>query len=469
MPGKPRRGNPNKPLRKIVTEARKLNALFNRSSSNMEMLLDIVFDGRGCNRPEKEVATRWNSTLRLLLRWFSSAPHQEAFHAERIKALAAAAQRKAKNPVTQELWRVIGQAASIGLLVLECTLKNEGSDALLLTGVCDVLLLFSKLKQEKWVVPEDPHLHLAHGKADIDKYKSENPKAITVEMDGVLYQGEEVNFEDLEEESQILIEVLSDQIKERYLNTDPAQHKNILRNPAFLKQVVLAPNGFALLKKLFSMAEMPESQATAAFEEGKKLVTELCDRFRGNSRLESDAIIAPPALEPNKDGAGPSNHLDYNFFDEVDQSEPDVDGGLPAQPRSAAQAAKDELDAFLSAKHCKVPVNKVFDWWYLDSVKTTYPHLRRVALAVFSTFPSSAASEREFSTAGKDATAARSQLSSVNLRVLSYLALNSKRLREVTRDDNSVKLIPELSKKQRLELILGIERMTEDKGEESYE
>ena len=74
------------------------------------------------------------------------------------------------------------------------------------------------------------------------------------------------------------------------------------------------------------------------------------------------------------------------------------------------------------------------------------------------------------STAGKDATAARSQLSPVNLRVLSYLALNSKRLREVTRDDNSVKLIPELSKKQRLELIRGIERMTsDDKVEESYE
>ena len=66
------------------------------------------------------------------------------------------------------------------------------------------------------------------------------------------------------------------------------------------------------------------------------------------------------------------------------------------------------------------------------------------AFAVFGVFPSSAESEREFSTAGKDATAT---LKPWVLRVLSFLALNSDRLLELTGSDTLWKTIPKLSPK----------------------
>jgi hypothetical protein len=101
----------------------------------------------------------------------------------------------------------------------------------------------------------------------------------------------------------------------------------------------------------------------------------------------------------------------------------------------------------------------VLDWWMHDNAKNKYPNLRLVALAVFGTFPSSAESERQFSTAGKDATAARSRLKPAFLRILSYIALNSPRLREITKSDDLVKQIPVLAPKDRSSVVAEIEGM----------
>ena len=118
----------------VITAVRKQNGHFNRSSSNTEALLKQTFGGRPALKPVKEVATRWNSTLLALMRYYSTAPHHRQYHAEKNKSLRGSAARNAKNPVTADLCTIVGQVASIGAHVLDCTSKCEGNKSLLLTG-----------------------------------------------------------------------------------------------------------------------------------------------------------------------------------------------------------------------------------------------------------------------------------------------------------------------------------------------
>jgi hypothetical protein len=127
----------------------------------------------------------------------------------------------------------------------------------------------------------------------------------------------------------------------------------------------------------------------------------------------------------------------------------------------ASDAAREELARFITKDNFgKVSFDKALDWWAKNG-KEDFPNLRLVALSVFGAFPSSAESEREFSTAGKDATASRSGLSPVFLRILSYLSLNSQRLREFTKDNELIKKIKQLDAKSktRRKIKLGIESM----------
>ena len=119
--------------------------------------------------------------------------------------------------------------------------------------------------------------------------------------------------------------------------------------------------------------------------------------------------------------------------------------------------AEEELARFITKNNFgKVSYEKVIDWWTTTG-KKDFPNLKRVAFKVYGAFPSSAESEREFSTAGKDATAARSGLGPVFLHILSYLALNAQRLREFTKDDELIKQIKKLDSKARRDIKLGIE------------
>ena len=139
----------------------------------------------------------------------------------------------------------------------------------------------------------------------------------------------------------------------------------------------------------------------------------------------------------------------------------DEDGAQPAPVHAsqASDAAQEELERFITKYNFgKVSHEKVIDWWTTTG-KEDFPNLQLVAFAVYGAFPSSAESEREFSTAGKDATASRSGLSPVFLRILSYLSLNSQRLREFTKDDELIKKIKQLDPKTRRTIKLGIESM----------
>jgi hypothetical protein len=84
----------------------------------------------------------------------------------------------------------------------------------------------------------------------------------------------------------------------------------------------------------------------------------------------------------------------------------------------------------------KVSYEKGLGWW-ADIGKTDFSNLKIIAFSVYGAFPSSAESEREFSTAGKDATAARSRLGPAFVHIISYLSLNAQRLREFTRTTSS--------------------------------
>jgi len=129
---------------------------------------------------------------------------------------------------------------------------------------------------------------------------------------------------------------------------------------------------------------------------------------------------------------------DYLDLDDL-ASDEDNDAPQVAEPiaNTKSAAARCELEDFLNTSHMKVSLDEFFK----DAVKAKYPHLRLVVLAVLGAFLTSVESKREFSTAGKDATAARSALRPEIMRNLTYLALNAERLRDFTEDDERCKKI----------------------------
>lgn len=261
--------------------------------------------------------------------------------------------------------------------------------------------------------------------------------------------------QNLEPEVKTLIDVFVEQIRSRYLNDDLDKHKHILYNDAFLKQIVLYPSSQSLMKKLCEISGLSEAQGSAAFVKGKSLILALCGSLKGPtlrdlSRLPNAFACAPASAPPFRQ--------EYLGLDDSDDEGEGSQSAALHHASQASEAATQELELFLTKAHGKVSYDKVLDWWN-DIGKADYPNLRLVALSVYGAFPSSAESEREFSTAGKDATAARSGLRPVFLRMLSYIALNSQRLRDLTKDDELIKKIEKLDAKARRNVKLGIEAM----------
>lgn len=155
--------------------------------------MKTLVKGKPPRKPAKEVATRWNSTLAALSRWYVTSPHQKANRDKCIKAIrSASARSRAKNPVTPDLVKVAGQVATIGAHVLAATSRCEGNDSTLLSGAATTLLLYKSLQAEKWLVPTSPDDVLATGQKEIEAMP---PGTAAVVIDGTLLKVAYVRYE----------------------------------------------------------------------------------------------------------------------------------------------------------------------------------------------------------------------------------------------------------------------------------
>ena len=471
---------------------RRQNGHYNRSTSNTEGLVKTLVKGKKAKKPAKEVATRWNSTLAVLSRWYVTAHHQKANRDKCIKAMRSqAARSRAKNPVTDALIKVVGQVATIGGRVLEVTAACEGNDVTLLAGAVSVLLLYNAMQDDEWLMPTGPGDILATGQKEIATI---SPDIDAVEMDCILFAAKRISFtvrmssvlsaaarlsfdqppiatrrarrtsafcpfpvrQDLEPESQTLVNVFSEQIRLRYIHEDLIKYKHILFNDATIKQLVLCPNGLRLMLKLCHLAGANVAKGREAFAKGKDMIMALCRRLEGPTLrdlgTQPNALTSATAtVRPFRRGSlGERALQDLHGEDEEPQAE---------HASLASDAALQELERFLVKDDFgRVTHDQALGWWTVTG-KADFPNLRLVALSLYGAFPSSAESEREFSTAGKDATASRSGLAPAFLRILSYLSLNSQRLREFTSDNELVKKIKKLDPKTQRDIKLGIEAM----------
>ena len=255
----------------------------------------------------------------------------------------------------------------------------------------------------------------------------------------------------------MLVDVFSEQIRQCYLDEDLTKHKHILFHNAVLKQLVLYPNGQSLMGKLCGIAGARAEKGRAAFDKGTDLISELCGRLEGPTlrdlSQQPNALASAPARSFRQDLLSASA-LDLEDSDDEGVAQPPL-----VHASQASDAAREELARFLAKDDFgKVSHENVLEWWTKKG-EEDFPNLRLVALSVYGAFPSSAESEREFSTAGKDATASRSGLSPVFLRILSYISLNSQRLHDFTKDDELIKKIKALDAKTRRNIKLGIESM----------
>lgn len=179
-------------LAQRITDVRKQNGHYNRSTSNSEGLAKTIVKGRKGNKPAKEVATRWNSTLTVLARWYVTAPHQKANREKFIKKIRQPARsRTIKNPVTDELIKVVGQAVTVGMRVLECTQLCESNSVSLLSASVTLVRLYSTLKEDSWLVPTSPEDIIAVGQKDIRKIPPEMP---AIEIDDILFRATRIPF-----------------------------------------------------------------------------------------------------------------------------------------------------------------------------------------------------------------------------------------------------------------------------------
>lgn len=171
---------------------RRQNGHFNHSTSNTEGLVKTLVKGKAPRKPAKEVATRWNSTLAVLARWYVTSPHQKAHREKCIKAIrSTAARTRAKNPVTPELVKVVGQVVTIGAHVLAATSRCEGNDVTLISGAVSTLLLYKSLQEEKWLMPTSADDVLATGQTEIAAIPQ---GTAAVEIDGILFKAEFVRY-----------------------------------------------------------------------------------------------------------------------------------------------------------------------------------------------------------------------------------------------------------------------------------
>ena len=92
----------------------------------------------------------------------------------------------------------------------------------------------------------------------------------------------------------MLIDVFSEQIRQRYLDEDLTKHKHSLFHKATLKQMALFPNGSSLMAKLCGIAGARTEKGRAAFDKGKDLISELCGPSRGTDAARSQPAARRP-------------------------------------------------------------------------------------------------------------------------------------------------------------------------------
>lgn len=176
-----------------ITDVRRQNGHFNRSTSNTEGLVKTLVKGKAPRKPAKEVATRWNSTLAVLSRWYVTSQHQKAHREKCIQAIrSTTARSRAKNPVTPALVKVVGQVVTIGAHVLAATSRCEGNESTLLSCTITFHLLYKSLQAEKWLIPTSPDDVLATGQKEIEAIA---PGTSAVKIDGILLKAAFVNYE----------------------------------------------------------------------------------------------------------------------------------------------------------------------------------------------------------------------------------------------------------------------------------
>ena len=131
--------------------------------------------------------------------------------------------------------------------------------------------------------------------------------------------------QELEPEARVLVDVFSEQIRQRYLDEDLTKHKHILFHEAVLKQLVLYPNGASIMTKLGSITGASVEKGRAAFDKGKQLISELCDLLEGPTLRElsqQNLLASAPAHSFRSDP------LSVYSLDDSD----DEDAGRGTQP-----------------------------------------------------------------------------------------------------------------------------------------
>jgi hypothetical protein len=123
---------------------------------------------------------------------YVTSPHQKINRDKCINAIrSASARSRAKNPVTDDLVKVVGQVSTIGAHVLTATSRCEGNGVTLLSGAATVLLLYKTLQAEKWLMPTSPDEVLATGQKEIEAIPQ---GTAAVEIDCILFKATPVRY-----------------------------------------------------------------------------------------------------------------------------------------------------------------------------------------------------------------------------------------------------------------------------------
>jgi len=286
------------------------------------------------------------------------------------------------------------------------TAAEEDDDALI-----DLVSLLGSLRlaldSPTVTVPCHTAPPLAVGDRDIEAYCDPNPTGLKFEVDNYLFPAEELYVDDepgkesLCAEAAAVVMVLREQLDARFFNVeDPT--RNVLKNHEVLRSCILSAGGVSLLCNISELVNQPDPYGAAVAS-----VRELCNSLAPSSTpSDSTTLAAAPRSSRRR---ARSSLIDLLI---------DGSNSAAVQQQSPSATACAELEAFLQLAEINQKQQPQHAW---RGYKEKFPVLYLVACSSLGAVASSAASERDFLTAGAVMRKNRTRLLSQHLEMHCFI------------------------------------------------
>ena len=399
---RPSSGNPA--AADLLGRVRKISNLFHKSSASFGMLNSVSFPGDA--EPRKlitESPGRWGSTYLALVRLLTLMPRMIGFGDLRDLSVA-----QRRHRLEREDWGQLRHLIGVLQPAYEACIALQSSSSTVADAFKHVCSLRRTMRLPEFLCPKAFDKPLAVGRDDILKFLEEDARRSDVmELDNRLYKHHTVPVKStrtvvgLRSGAATFLSLVHHELDSRFFNS-ALTSKHWLANDAVLAATLVTPVGAAMMRK-----------AAARFGQDDPI-----DRARAAVVATAESLIDAGVSAPAR-----KQELEHERkrcrTTLVDWDSDESRGAAESAP---AELVKRELDSFLATYSASVNTGVLTFW---SARGEEYPLLMRVACALLGASKSSAASERDFSTAGMVLCKDRSTLLAAHVEMHCFVRFNA--------------------------------------------